>query len=560
MTVALEYLRDGGDVSIALRAAFLALSPRLESSRGSATGGSLILRHGSLPASDSVVSEMLRLWKKVRQAIPDLNRETWRELANSLHWWIYPELPHVAGRRPSVQRFHRVARQIVMDLVPFAKGHPGLGSALRERAEILDLDLELEVDPVFELLYPRIDHSRDPEAWHKRRREAEEAARKLAREWAGRPIGEVLADLARYAEEAKWQDSSWGTVFMFEQALAEASASPQQEVVALLEGKASPSLVRFFLSRVVHEQRPRWKQLLGRCLGTPEYSWVATEHVLRLESPPEELLSVALGAAEPQQVETACLRGEVPTSTVLRLLASTDPRLAVAAAVGEWLSEPREDVRPEVRSMWRETLLSPGVRALDAHPHEQYWLGAILSKDANLALDWLRAGFSADRSQHFLRFTQRDLDASAVRALDSAQRARLLDELPPQSSSESLLRQLVGDSPDLFERLLDRADLRRDQLAPLTGKPPDTEWNRLARLALEAGHSPREIAEESLFPVGVYSPSVEHYAKWVKAFRRLSESKHAGLREVARHGLQKAERLVEDAQREQRQVELTGFH
>lgn len=557
VTASLERRSEGGNPAIALRAAFLALAPRLESTRQSVAGGSLILRHGSLPAS--AVPEILELWQRVRDAIPCLDRETWRELDNALHWWIHPNLPRTDLGEDELEPFHRMARRILTDLVPFAEGRPGLASALVERASELDLDLQLAVDPIFRILYPgfpRTSPTQGIDSPQEALCEAEEAARALAADWARRPPADVVDDLSRYAEEVGWGHGSLGTISDFEEALAREAKEPEEWLKVLLEKRARPSLVRSFLFRVVEDRASGWEDFVDRCLQAPEYAWAASEQVLRLPEPPDDLLDRTLEEAEPQLVETACLQGRVVMATLRRLITHSDSRIAVAAAVGEWLAEPRQVVRPEIQQDWRQALLKASARELEKRFHERYWLKAIFSQDPELALDWLRVQLAVDTEERPYPVTQHGLIPAAIRALDASRRARLLTELAPGSFSTALLSHLVSDSSELYRKLLNRTELQRHHLAPLAGKPPDSDWVRLARLALDGGHDPREIAASSFHFVGVFSPSVEHYAKWETAFRRLSKSKHLALQEVARHGLRQAERLVEGARGAGRRLEL----
>jgi hypothetical protein len=556
---ALDQLQGGGEPAVALRAAFLALSPRLERSRPSATGNSLVLRQGSLPAS--AVPEMLPIWQRIRSAVRDLDPASWQELSNALHWWIHPNLPRAALGEDGLRQFHQMAGRILADLVPFTRNRPGLAAALLERAGQVGLRLDLSADPVFETLYPSflgVSLAEGPEPVQQALREAEESARRLARSWARRPPDEVIDDLARYAAETKWGHSSLGTIAEFEESLALGADEPDRWVRILLEKKGGPSLLSAFLHRVVEERRPDWKALLERCLRTGNYAWAASTRVLRLPEPPDDLLEFAVARAEPQLVEGACLQGKVATETLRRLLSDRDPRIALAAAIGEWLAEPRESVRPEVRAEWRNVVVGAKVRDLESRPHEGYWLQAILSLDPELAFDWLQAQLALEAQEQPVPASAHGLIPAAIRALAPPQRARLLAELGPDSFSVSLLRHLIGDSRLLFRKLLGRRELRSVHLAPLAGKPPDSRWASLARLALEAGHQPHEIAAVSFDFIDVFTPSVEHYSRWETGFRRLTKSEHPGLREAGGYGLRHAGRLIEEARGRERRFQVGG--
>lgn len=306
---ALERLGEGGGSPVALRAALLALAPRVERTRASAVSATLVLRHGSLPAS--VVPEMLNLWERVRAAMPDLDLESWRELDDGLHWWIHPNRPRADLGEEELEAFHRMARRVLEDLVPFAEGRPGLASALRDRAEELGLELDLPADRDFEVLYPgwsRLTSSRDTDS-RQARRAAAAAARELAGKWARCAPGEVIDALARYAEEARWSHGSGGVISDFEMALARQVEAPGDWLRTLLDKGTRPTLGSLLLSRVGEARSPGWEGLLERSLRSGEYAWDAARAVLHLSEPPEALLELALDVAEPQVVETASLQG-----------------------------------------------------------------------------------------------------------------------------------------------------------------------------------------------------------------------------------------------------------
>ncbi len=377
---ALQYLRDGGDSQVALITAFFALSPRVASSRVSAAGDSIIERQGSLLGASA--PDMLALWERVEDTLPRMDLQAWRELDKTLRWWIHP------NASLEEEPFHRVARRMLTDLAPVAEGRPGLTTALLWRAEQVDLDLDLAIDPVFDTLYRDI--YRDPRGYEQAKQEADEDARCLAREWARRPANEVIDDLVQYSEEANWVSAVHGDTYEFELALSQAAPSPEEWLTTLLDRKVEAALVLNFLGRVVRERCPGWQHMLERSLQTEGCRQAAVRQVLQLPEPPGELLRCALEVAEPQTVGSACHNGKVPMSTLRRLLDGPDPRLALAAAVGEWLCNPREEVRSGIRDPWRKAILeSEGMASV--MPTQRHWLDEIFSRDPALAYDVERA-------------------------------------------------------------------------------------------------------------------------------------------------------------------------
>ncbi len=548
------YLANGGSAAVGSQALLLALAPRLETTRTTVTGRSMTIRQGILPAP--TVPEMLELWNAAREEIQDLDAETWAEIRDTLHYWIHP---NVLGRDlpPEDQaQMRSFARHVLGDLASLAEGRSGLASSLMGVAKEIGLELDLGVDPAFEILFPLdVDNGTDDPS------EAQRAnARDLAEQWKTLPPIELARRLGSIGEEARGWGHGWpGQLPEFCVALVEKVASPEEYLTVFLEQAADPLLVSVFLRRVVDERRPEWERLLERCLRDQAYTWVAVDLVLGLPEPTERLLDLALERAEPRTVEGACHAGNVPARTLERLLAHPNRGVALAAAIGEWLAEPSGEVRQEIRPAWRRVIL--GVRSREVDPavsqSRSYWLEVILSNDPSLAFDWIEAQLNAPGDERPSFVSPRGLFPAAIRALDGEQRSVLLQGLPADSLGARLLPYLIGQSLALYRQLLERPELRRYHLEPLAGKVPDGVWKEMASLALAAGHDPKRIAEVS-YRYGGAGFGVEHWMKWENAFKTWASSAEGRLLEVARHGVTIAEEELSKARAEEREFEMTG--
>lgn len=545
------YLASGGSAAVGRRALLLALAPRLETTRTTVTGRSLTMRQGILPAS--TVPEMLELWSTVRGEIHGLDPHTWAEIMDTLHYWIHP---NVFGREQA--RMRSFARRVLGDLAPLAEGHSGLASSLMGVAKEIGLELDLEVDPAFEILFPPdLDTSVDY-PWEAQRANA----RDLAEQWKTLPPVELARRLGSIVEEARGWGHGWpGQLAEFCVALVEKVASPEQHLAVFLEQSADPLLVSVFLRRVVDERRRGWELLLERGLVDQAYTWAAIDLVLSLPEPTERLLGLTLERAEPRVVEGACHVGTVPARTLERLLAHPKREVALAAAIGEWLADPSGEVRQEIRPEWRRVIL--GVRSREVDPavsqSHSYWLEGILSSDPSLAFNWIHAQLSASSDERPSFVSPHGFFPAAIRALDDEQRSVLLQGLPADSLGAGLLPYLIGQSLALYRQLLNRPELRRYHLEPLAGKVPDGVWTEMAGLALAAGHDPKRIAEVAFHYEGVISGfGVEHWMKWEDAFKGLTSRAEGRLLDVARHGAAIADEKLKAARAEERRFELTG--
>jgi hypothetical protein len=253
----------------------------------------------------------------------------------------------------------------------------------------------------------------------------------------------------------------------------------------------------------------------GQGLPFPEYleqpplQGAALAVVLQLHQPPGDLLTLALARADgwPIMIETLCLRGVVPEAHVLALLCHPNPAVVSAAANGEWHAAPPGSVRPALRAAWREAIL----RCPERVPEEAF------EADPDLARDWLAARLG-DESASTL-WQEHDTARAAYTALTTEQRVELLGHVPEGGWWNRAVRNLVGEDPVVYRHLLAERHLWRHHLAPLRGWPSDA-WASMARLAIDRGYSPEEVAEATH---GAFRTcDSDYWARWVEAFKGLS--------------------------------------
>ena len=549
------YLHAQGDRVTGIRALFLAFSPGLEStSRDPGIGRTLTTRSGLLPLKQ--LEAIGILWSEVHGAIRDLDAATWRYLKNALWDWIYPT--HAAKQAVAEEveeEMHAFVAKVLRDLVPLTQGSPGLTAGLNRLGSKIDLELQLEPDPVFELLYPAPTTDRDDRALLDAH---EQALADLAWQWSRRSPQEVADALQEYeTESALIGHNDLRKVNELCQKLAEATEHPELWVEAFIQRDLSASLLRPFLEKTV-ELRPReWQTYAERCLDREQYSWSATAAILRQIKTPTLLLERAIDRAThlPDLVEILCLRREVPLATLGALLKHESWVTALAAAAGEWTASSQSGIRQEILGDWRQAVLraKTGTTAM-----LEYSLEDILANDPALAFEWLQ-----------LRLQDEDLPpffsggpfASATRALEENHKRALLDQLNACSFLRSLLPLLIGEDPVLYQRLLARQDLANHHLYPLEGKEPnDPVWIRLALQAIRSGHDPREIAGTAFYShEGIAGHGVEYWTQREAGFANLERDADALLLEVARFGRRATHRELEKAKASQRQEELHGL-
>jgi hypothetical protein len=166
-----------------------------------------------------------------------------------------------------------------------------------------------------------------------------------------------------------------------------------------------------------------------------------------------------------------------------RLLEHPNKLVRAAAAIGEWQREPAGSVRPELEQQWRAAIPDVGP--------SHYALQDIFKKDSSLAFEWLHAQFkSGERrlSIHDHAFP------AAARNLTKDERARLIRLFTRQNYDDDCFDLVTGDDVELFSVWLKHQTDEYLRLRPLD-RDVSERWERMARLAFDAGISPEDIAE-----------------------------------------------------------------
>lgn len=558
--VATTFLQEGGDRATGLRACIAALSPRLERSRETITGGAVSVRQGLL--GESAVPKILTLWSTLKSEVTDFTKASWSELEETIHEWVHPEIPGVQLSKEQSRQMWRVPERILDDLRALSANEPGLALALSKWAGRIEMALDVKPDPDFAVLYPLEDHL-TADNWQVEEEKQNEAARALASEWAKRPADDVARKLTFFADQAEtFQHHQSRLVWVLCRGLAQDVEAPDLWLTSFMRHGVSASWVEPFVARLLEQRQGRWQEALAESLRNENYSGLAAGLILAAEELPTGLTEVALRAigGRPDLLQTFCLRGDVPPPAVAALLESQDQEIALAAAIGEWLALPRGQVRAEVAVEWRKAILNAGVGGgIDRSrlQRSHYWLKQILRSDAELAFAWLEARVEDVTYPEVV--SPSGIYASAVGALTPSQRVELLRRLSVGSFGGRLIQLLVDDSVEVYVQFLEMRHLRRHQLAPLQGRPPDASWNAMAQLALDAGQKAGAIAEVAFHAAGTFSGFGEaHWTQWKAGFEELLKGDDVKLREVAEHGLEIAEGHIDDAGKRKRRFELTG--
>jgi hypothetical protein len=270
--------------------------------------------------------------------------------------------------------------------------------------------------------------------------------------------------------------------------------------------------------------------------------------VLTLDSVPEGLLNRALVVLQrhSDMAELLCLRDQVPEPTLRMMLRHESPAVSTAAAVGDWCSTPRGEIRESIKDDWRAAIL----RAEGC----EHWLSEILKSDKALAYDWLMERVSKD-SVYFSYYIMEEMKA-AISVLDFGQRAALLQQFRGNGFSDSeLISELAGDDIGMYAEILKHRNLAKYHLSPLSGHPVG-KWADKSVLAFDAGYSAEEVINSSFDYGETWTGNTsDRWQRWVEEFEALAEHKYPRVREAAGIGAARArENRAEELVRERQEA------
>ena len=554
-----RYREAGGSRAIAAEAAVVAFSPTMEGVGLDPVGDRAFQRWALLPVE--ALDKIAELWAVVRPLFRELDAQSWTLLKDLLWSWLHPKYAARGDDASGRQREVMVAfsRGVLADLSESAQFGVGVGRALRRLAARVDLALPSESDSIYDILFPEAPDNQDAfqlDTWEANSRTGIE---NLAASWQSRRPENVAEDLRHFEDEARGVDQRPRQTPWLASSIARRVGDPRVWAQSFLAAGLPGDLVEPFLAKSVKERAPGWRPLLAKALRQTSTSDAALSLAL-LEQLPRifdlqvmERVRYALPV-----VERMSLRGELPEWRMAVLLEVDHWPVALAAAVGEWLADPRGEVRSSLVDAWRRAVLHSRSREYGGEARQteqlQYWLGEILGCDSDLAFGWLRERLQdpdlpvvGDKRGPF---------AKAFGVLDSAKRRALIPLLHPGRQLISLLPLLVGQDAAVYTEVLRRADLAEYHLHPLRGGP-NRMWCALAKVALDSGYSGEDVAEASFRPPNLWWFDMTGYwEKWQADLGELDTTCDPRLGEVAEHGRRFAEDRILEGQLLKRQREL----
>jgi hypothetical protein len=401
---------------VGCRALAVAFSPVFEDIRADPVDGNRhTLRFGLLQPEEMV--ELQGLWPVAQEILGRVDVADWPALEHLIQDWLHPGVrtPPDPATAVSMRDFAgRIAAEAALRVGDQAGVHLRLARLAAEYGWIIDAP----VDPRLEILFPEHDLEEGEAAYAAKAAAARAFATELSSgdpsEWA-----ELLVRLHRQADRAdlRWPDFS----LLACNTLAAVVSDPGAWIAAFISAGAPSNFVEPFLERVVTDQPEGWDEVWRPCLESADrIDLRRTAAVVAIRNPqaPPSLVVRALAELPGAEgnIESACIRGEIPEDRVGLLLRHPSQGVAVAAAEGLWSGPPRGEIPGPLWEDWR--------RVVVASLEVEYPLEAIFGKHPEIAWDWLVARLE---SPERLSFQVRRRLGPAVRTLKPEQRDALVE-------------------------------------------------------------------------------------------------------------------------------------
>lgn len=544
------HLRNG-DPKVSLKAMMLAIAPRLETGESDpGEGNTYTIRSGYFTLHG--IAELRELWSQVLEFLKIIPINDWQPLLDTAHSWLHYEMITQEQELTDdvVEAARNLALNLMQDIVSLSAGHQGVLRALENLTKREDIQLEITVQPQFNVLYP----INDWENYQLAEVAQKAAVSDLANAWIKIPPEDVVQKLERFereAQEAHLRYPRYSPLVCHE--IAQLCADPLSWVDLMLASELPVDLVGPFMGRLSSYDRDIWMSRVKRCLESEKSAGLAISFVLQQSQLDEEAFKIVQPRLKdaPRLVEDMCGFGATPKQTILKLLQSVDIRVAVAAAKGVW-HRLDKNVRADSDyfPIWRRIVIQ--------HLDDDWMLSTIFEDDAELAYEWLLKQISRDHPEYY-RF--RRAVPGAIQRLEIAQKKSLLEQLHDAVRHGDLIEQLIDSDVALYKELIRQNRFSRMHLIAL---PRITHqlWPEMALVAAEAGYTPEEIAQVATRPLFIellsQSEKADRWQQLRDAFSSFTDHENDLICQIATFGQHHCQQQIDEIRLEERRRSIYG--
>ena len=549
------WLKAGGDLTTAIRALTRCLTFSYGSTESDPGDGMKITIFSGL-LTPPELEKVFALWPRLVEILKKSGVPDWKPITSVISMWLRPY--NRFGKDPGAEYMAHTkprAKQMIEDILRLCGDHNGLLRWAYMHADEAGLDPKtVPVSDEYMALFP-VERLRTD--WEKEETEAAAAAKRVVDDWQKLPFDEITDRLRRYESESASMESSWPRLTPNVcRCLAKNVQPTAAQVLRMMDVGLPSDLVEPFVVQALGKG-PEADTLMRRCLADDKYQHLAVFYTLTGQAAHMYDEVAPLLPKHTQMIEHTYYREAAPEPIVRKLLNHDDPAVRLAAALSEFRSGPKHQVRERLKEAWRHAIVEGVVVQKESHQLRHiYDLNELVAYDRTLAYDILSGMLGQGESVMSLW----DLDplAPLVGALNQAERSKLLDKCEPLLVSD-LVGALVGEDLALYKQLLANPKLKHQHLKPLIGDPSSPGWTDKALLALQAGYSAERVAHGVMASSWGWSGKESNvWQKWIDAFKPLLIHADPRIQEVGRAGVEWATAAREQAIQREKYREIHG--
>jgi len=490
----------------------------------------LFISRGTVSFDD--LKEISKLWSLILDFIKNTPPQNWNLLTATFHAWLFPN-KFESSLSDDYREFCRDEVQQIFNIVIKLKGIPE--NALRRWGASHQLCTVDQIDEGYLVLWP-LDPLRGDDDYMARFKKCEEDAKKLGIAWASRNPNDVAKDLVRFREETNSVSDRWsGYEFAVNMSIATEVQNINDWIDAYIEQKVHRFCLEPFLREAVQKECEDVENTLLNALSFQEYRGIAISLILSSNSFSVDAVLATYAFLEDyrQAIGGMILRHEMPLRNIKLISKHDSADLMLDITLGD-LRASNPMIFEQENDLWLE-MFRKGINKVRRLESEFFYdLDYLIKKAPEVVYDLVVALIE---NVDYINLAYESEYQTLFNALSREQKIELLPRLI-HAREDELASALIDQDVELYKELLKKDDLKRFHLAPLEGSPTTSTWQEKAKLALDHGYKPDEVAWAARENHMEYSKTSVYLEEWKQSFESLQGSDHAGLQAVAKAGVE----------------------
>jgi hypothetical protein len=520
------WLSSGGDSKVGLQCLTYVFDPTFRTHEADPGAGmSINIRHGSITLDNLI--EIWKLWPRTVHLISTLDISHWNPFLSIVHDWLFGRMENQGADE---QEFvSTCAKQMVADLAKIAQAHPGVLHHLKRDVAWARVDISIPSNEFFDVLYP-IERPRGN--WEEREAKQFQQVLNLAKTWSQEPVDSVIDRITWIEKEANSVNLNYPAhLNRLCYDLANNVSDPLLWARKMIEKQVNPNFVIPFLETAVRINDEDSWNTLEACMDSNVYTAVGVLITLSYNAVPQNLVARALERINEVSWIARNLTYNPNVSEQVRksLLEHNEMQVAVNAVEGETHRYVAGELSDALKNSYEKAFIR------FAKSQDDFTVSQAVKNNEDLAYRWLRSIMNEEEYPRFYLYDSA-LEA-AVAALGLEKRQQLIQEVPNRWGFDELVILLVGDDLALYKAMVKNSKLSELHLIPLQGQP-NKAWIERAKVALDAGYSPKAIVGATFPIMHSYSGDESKYWQgWIDAYSTLLDNEDVRIREIGKLGV-----------------------